>query len=429
MLSAKKKQQLEHALDLLNLYMDKRLASGYGASLTHKQRQDLFTLCDVLDRKILSHCDARDACHGTLEEIREKVILANQISKEMWAANKRDVFKDVLEQVPATEIQKTNTDNEKNAWDKTSFFTGMSTGVAVAFCASVWLNTLPITSALDTFNEKTASIFAEQEIDRLLGVADDVREGVYAFDTTTAKALASDYDTADVEWDTVQTYDATTTHDFFVSYFDKQYQANPATEVTNIGVDLALPDVLKDLNKRAIAGSVKAQFDLGMAYVKASNDAPWKSIENAEFWLKQAAQNDHTAAQYNLAVLYQQGLVKDIESEQIIRLYEQAAEKNYPQALFNLGLSYMNGFGVKIDYKEAIDYFKQAYDEGVYKSAYILGKLYETGVLDFGEADDDQAIFWYKKAFESGVDQAEKALDDMMKKQSSKKSKIQIKRG
>ena len=425
MLSVKKKQKLNHALELLNLYMDKRLASGYGASLTHKQRKDLFALCDALDRKILSHCKPDDRCHGTLEEIREKVILANQISTEMWNANKRDVFKNVLQETVATVPEKV----QRSKWDKTSFFTGMSTGVAVAFCATIWLNTLPVSSALESFSEETVALFAEQEVDRLLGITNKPQEGVYVFDSITAKALQEEYNTKNIDWQAVKAHNYEDTKDFFVSFFDKNYIADAEKRVDNIGVDLDLPLFLQALNQKAIEGSIKAQFDLGMAYVRASEEDIWRSVETAEFWLKQAANNEHAAAQYNLAVLYQQGLIKDVEIQEIVHLYDKAAQKNYPQALFNLGLAYMNGYGVETDYKEAIDYFKQAYDEGVYKSAYILGKLYETGVLKFGEADKEQAIFWYKKAFENGVDQAEKALDDILKSSSKKAPKIKIRRG
>lgn len=71
-----------------------------------------------------------------------------------------------------------------------------------------------------------------------------------------------------------------------------------------------------------------------------------------------------------------------------------------PQAQYQLGLMYANGVGVKRNYTQAMAWVRKAAERGLPAAQYLLGTRYASGS---SVAQDDQAAFqWFSKAAEQG---------------------------
>ena len=74
-------------------------------------------------------------------------------------------------------------------------------------------------------------------------------------------------------------------------------------------------------------------------------------------------------------------------------------------AQYNLGVMYDNGTGVPKDEQQAVFWYRKAAEQGHASAQYNLGVMYDKGR---GVAkDDQQAVFWYRKAAEQGVASAQ----------------------
>lgn len=94
-----------------------------------------------------------------------------------------------------------------------------------------------------------------------------------------------------------------------------------------------------------------------------------------------------------------------------------AAQKNH-QALAILGDAYSKGIGVPYDHQKSIEYFYLAAQEGNPSAQFIIGEMLEIfpESLPFTEEKDSGALedlstpfYWYEKAAENGVTDAESA--------------------
>ncbi len=174
-----------------------------------------------------------------------------------------------------------------------------------------------------------------------------------------------------------------------------------------IRTDKALPKGLRDLEKQAFAGDVASQHDLAALYT-AGQAGVKVNYTRAAKWFEEAAHNGSANAQYNLAVLYHQGLGVEKDTAKAIDLYRVAAANHHPEALYNLAIAYIEGVGVEYNPHIAAVYFEQAARGGIVEAAYNLGMISENGLL--GESQPDEAVFWYSLAANKGNADAAKAL-------------------
>lgn len=120
----------------------------------------------------------------------------------------------------------------------------------------------------------------------------------------------------------------------------------------------------------------------------------------AAFLFRKSAEEGNANAQYNLAVMYANGIgVKQDETKAFL-WYTKAACQGYANAQYNLGLMYEKGNGVTQDFMEAQNWYKKAAQQGIADAQYSLGIFYERG--RGGEQDEVQAVYWYDKSAMQG---------------------------
>ena len=97
------------------------------------------------------------------------------------------------------------------------------------------------------------------------------------------------------------------------------------------------------------------------AYLKGNYEKSAKELESL-------ANLGDARAQYNLGVLYDQGLGVPQSDALALRWYTQAAERGEPRAQYNLGVMYMNGQGTAPDPVLAYFWFSLAVAQGESKA-------------------------------------------------------------
>lgn len=177
--------------------------------------------------------------------------------------------------------------------------------------------------------------------------------------------------------------------------------------------DKSLPKPIANIESQAFAGDMFAQHDLAAIYT-AGHAGVKVDYARAAKWFEESAHNGSSNAQYNLGVLYHQGLGVRKDTAKAIELYRVAASNDHPEALYNLAIAYVEGVGVEFNPQIAATYFERSADLGVVEAAYNLGLLQEDGLL--GESQPDEAIFWYKVAADKGYSEAVKSLADLQRK-------------
>lgn len=184
----------------------------------------------------------------------------------------------------------------------------------------------------------------------------------------------------------------------------KEYLRKAATP------DSDLPPSVQKVEKQAFDGNPEAQHDMGAIYI-AGHGPVKQNLKRAVFWFEESSKNNVANAQYNLGVLYHQGLGVEKDIGRAIELYEKAARKNHPEAQYNLGIANIEGIGVPYNPQKAATYFENAANQNIMEAAYNLGLIYENGLL--GETRPDEALMWYKTAAERGSPEAKTALEHL----------------
>ena len=148
------------------------------------------------------------------------------------------------------------------------------------------------------------------------------------------------------------------------------------------------------LKSEAEAGDAVAQQELGF-YYDSQKDAV-KAFE----WYQKAAAQGNVAAQYNLGVMYDNGVGVPEDDVKAVEWYQKAAVQGAVYAQSTLGYMYSRGEGVNKDLVKAFEWYQKAAAQGNVAAQYNLGVMYDNGV---GVPEDDvKAVEWYQKAAAQG---------------------------
>lgn len=158
--------------------------------------------------------------------------------------------------------------------------------------------------------------------------------------------------------------------------------------ISVIGLTLLLSacaSTLETYQKKADAGDVQSQFELGINYYHGTKDIP-KNEELAIKYLTLASDNGNSKAAFSLGRIYE----KNNNLKQAVIYYERAAKENNALALDNLAIIYQYGRGVTKDIEKAEQLFLAAKSNGSELSERNLALLYKQ------EGKYNQAIATYK---------------------------------
>jgi TPR repeat protein len=116
-----------------------------------------------------------------------------------------------------------------------------------------------------------------------------------------------------------------------------------------------------------------ANFEAGVAAYQA-NDLPlaYKAFLTA-------AKEGHVDSQFNVALMYEQGIGVDKDEKEAVVWYDKAASQGSAAAQFNLGVLYENGRGTKVDFVKANEWYRKASVQGDALAIGNLGMLYVQG--------------------------------------------------
>jgi TPR repeat protein len=116
-----------------------------------------------------------------------------------------------------------------------------------------------------------------------------------------------------------------------------------------------------------------ANFEAGIAAYQA-NDLPL-----AYKTFLAAAKEGHVDSQFNVALMYEQGIGVGKDEKEAVVWYGRAASQGSAAAQFNLGVLYENGRGTKIDFVKANEWYRKASVQGDALAIGNLGMLYVRG--------------------------------------------------
>jgi TPR repeat protein len=112
-------------------------------------------------------------------------------------------------------------------------------------------------------------------------------------------------------------------------------------------VPLLTPAEITALQSAATTGDAAAQYRLALAY--ENGDGVPKNLSLAFQWCKKAADQGNSGAETNLGVMYRLGEGVDENRAIAVQWYEKASRQGNANAMFDLGTAYYNGDGVPID--------------------------------------------------------------------------------
>ncbi len=113
-----------------------------------------------------------------------------------------------------------------------------------------------------------------------------------------------------------------------------------------------------------------ADFDKGMAAAQAGDFATalaeWKPLAEA----------GEARAQFNMAVLYDNGYGVEVDLAEAMKWFRLAAEQGLAMAQYNLGYMYAAGHGVERDVTEAAKWYWLAAEQGMPVAQFNLATLF-----------------------------------------------------
>ena len=155
----------------------------------------------------------------------------------------------------------------------------------------------------------------------------------------------------------------------------------------------------------ADTGDAAAQYNLGVLYDEGLGVE--RDGDTALLWWTRAAQQDHRLAQHNLALtLLERGGPRDLE--EAVAWLQRAAAAGFARSQYSLAKLYAAGHGVTVDDDRAFALMLAAGQAGFVRAQYNLGKMYR----DAQGVDQDLAAAstWFRHAAEQGYAKAQARL-------------------
>jgi TPR repeat protein len=121
------------------------------------------------------------------------------------------------------------------------------------------------------------------------------------------------------------------------------------------------------------SSTVRAGLEEGVTAYQAGD----LSLAFKEF--RAVADTGNADGQFNVALMYEQGIGVAKDEKQAIVWYEKSAAQGNSNAQFNLGVLYENGRGTAVDFAQANEWYRKAAAQGDALAIGNLGMLYIRG--------------------------------------------------
>lgn len=192
-----------------------------------------------------------------------------------------------------------------------------------------------------------------------------------------------------------------------MKYYEMAAKQNNAVGMTNLA-DLYIQENKLKKAKPLLVKAAEKEYGYAQ-YLLAMNFFYYKHENNEEalHWLERAASNDEPYA------LYQLGLYSSEANDlaKAIKYYQRAAELNNADALLELYYIYGEGVGVEQDEDKALFYLKKAAESGAQEA---IEELAAQALSGEGNMDAKEAEYWIKKA--GYTEEMLKELDKLQEK-------------
>ena len=109
-------------------------------------------------------------------------------------------------------------------------------------------------------------------------------------------------------------------------------------------------------------GVAEAQFQLAVLYDNGVGVE--KNLQKAAQWFRKAANQGHVLAQYSLSVCYDTGSGVEKDAAKAFEWCMKSAKKGFAQAQYNVGVCYRNGDGVDMNIEKAAEWYQKAAEQG-----------------------------------------------------------------
>jgi TPR repeat protein len=164
---------------------------------------------------------------------------------------------------------------------------------------------------------------------------------------------------------------------------------------------------LREWRPLAEQGNADAQYNLGVMYRDGLGVT--QDYVEAVKWFRKPA--EHVLAEHNLGVLYERGQGVAQNHVEALKWYRKAAERGLAEAQYNVGFMYRNGYGVLQDDAEAVRWYEKAAEQGVPLAQNNLAFMYGNG---HGVPQDDVlALMWWSLAAAGGYEDAAMGRDQV----------------
>ena len=192
-----------------------------------------------------------------------------------------------------------------------------------------------------------------------------------------------------------------------MKYYEMAAKQNNTIGMTNLANLYLRENKLKKAKPLLVKAAEKEH---GYAqYLLAMNFFYYKQENNKEalYWLEKSASNDEPEALYQLGLYY----AEKADLAKAIKYYQRAAELNNAEAALELYYIYGEGFGVEQDEDKALFFLKKAAESG---NQEVLDELAAMALSGQGNMDAKEAEYWIKKA--GYTDEMLKELDKLQEK-------------
>ena len=175
-----------------------------------------------------------------------------------------------------------------------------------------------------------------------------------------------------------------------IEWYEKAIEQEQPYALFNLGLMYANSNeyIAQDIEKAhelflrsAIAGVDLAQYEVALMFEQGAGCT--QNYSEAAYWYEEAAKRGHAEAFNNLGVLYREGRGVEQNFQRAFVCFSRAAEKGLSSAQYNLGLLYDRGEGVPEDHEKALEWCRKAAFNGHGKARQIIAQLQEEGKIVF----------------------------------------------